>query len=243
MTYEGGVWYQATCNAQQVLDEGLALLNQEQNILTGNLRIAAPSHLGRTRLLEWLSEFQLLHPSITPIVQVHDGADNLIADSVDVALRYGKPTEPGFIVNVLAPNNRRVICASPAYWQKQGLPTHPMDLLKHRCLAFHIRNQPYVHWAFAKEDEHIEIKITPALLSNDGAIVRHWARQDLGVMFRSYLDVEDDIRAGHLQQALGDWMGEPCPLYLVRLGNRLWPLRVQAFWNFCRMKMQMDVSA
>lgn len=233
LTPEGRAWYEATLNAQRELEEGLDAIKQNSDCLTGKLRIAAPSQLGRTLLMDWLSEFLLSHPRITPTVQIHDDNDDLVADSVDLALRYGVPEDSGLITRILLADNRRVVCATPAYWKKWGKPNTPEDLVTHRCMAFHIRNKPHVNWVFEKDGLSSRITILPHLLSNDGAIVTHWAHENLGVMYRSQVDVQADLNSGTLEAVLTDWTGERCPLYMARPGNRLWPIRGQAFWDFC----------
>lgn len=234
LTPEGEIWYRATLTAQAALDEGLEQLHQNPGELMGSLRIAAPSDFGRTRLMSWLNDFIALYPRITPILHIHDDADDLIADSIDLAIRYGEPKEAGMIVHALYPHNRRVIAASPEYWRQHGKPEHPTALAQHACLAFNIRGRPHLRWTFTHDNDKFEMSISPSKLSNDGAIVGDWSRQGQGVMYRSRLDLENDLEAGRLETALDDWLGEPCPMYLMRPGNRLWPARVQAFWNFCK---------
>lgn len=103
-------------------------------------------------------------------------------------------------------------------------------------MAFHIRNKPYVNWVFEKDGLSSRITILPHLLSNDGAIVTRWAHENLGVMYRSQVDVQADLNSGTLEAVLTDWTGERFPLYMARPGNRLWPIRGQAFWDFCIAK-------
>jgi len=242
ITYEGEVWYRTTVAAQAALDEGFNCINQSRVELAGPLRIAAPSDFGRTRLMSWLADFTSLYPHVVPIIQIHDSTDDLIADSIDLAIRYGDPQEPSLIVRSLYPDNRRVIAASSDYWARHGKPTHPTELAQHACLAFSIRDRPHVRWVFTKGSETLEIKITPSRLSNDGAIVGAWSRQGSGIMYRSLLDLQDDLDAGRLQSALDDWIGEPCPMYLARPGNRLCPSRVQAFWSFCEQQARASTK-
>jgi DNA-binding transcriptional LysR family regulator len=46
-------------------------------------------------------------------------------------------------------------------------------------------------------------------------VTRRWAVAGQGLVYKSWLDVAEDVRAGHLQVLLPDWLGEPTPLYLV----------------------------
>jgi len=243
LTHEGNLWYRATIAAQAALDQGLEQLHQSHGELVGSLRIAAPSDFGRTRLMNWLSDFCKLYPQVIPIIQIYDKTEDLIAESIDLALRYGMPQEPNLIAHPLYPENRRVIVAAPEYWMRHGKPAHPSELVQYDCLAFNIRDRPHVYWSFKKGAESLGVNIKPSRLSNDGAVVGVWSCAGYGVMYRSYLDVQDSLNSGQLELALEDWQGEDCPMYLVRPGNRLWPARVRAFWSFCTQQARaQDIS-
>ena len=56
-------------------------------------------------------------------------------DSFDVCVRFGEPPESRVVARLLAPN-RRLLCASPAYLARQGVPKSPHDLAQHIAIVF-----------------------------------------------------------------------------------------------------------
>ena len=52
------------------------------------------------------------------------------------------------------------------------------------------------------------VRIKPAMSTNDGAVMRSWALDGLGVIIRSEWDLADDLAAGRLVRILADWR---CP--------------------------------
>ncbi|AOY01474.1 LysR family transcriptional regulator [Jeongeupia sp. USM3] len=234
LTAEGEIWYRSALAAQQALDAGRDALAAHRGELAGPLRISAPSDFGRRFVFDWLDEFCAMHPAVVPHLRLSDRVDDLVAGSIDLAFRAGTQQDGSVIATPLAPDSRRVLVASPAYWARHGMPDTPADLARHRCLAFSIRDSAHVVWRFCLADGgDTSVPIRPARYANDGAVVREWALRGDGVAYKSALDVADDLAAGRLVAALPDWLGEPTPLYLVRPGGRQPTPRVRAFHDFC----------
>ncbi|BCL77406.1 LysR family transcriptional regulator [Jeongeupia sp. HS-3] len=239
LTAEGEIWYRSALAAQQALDAGRDALAAHRGELVGPLRVSAPSDFGRCFVLDWLDEFCAQHPAVVPHLLLSDRVDDLVAGSIDLAFRSGEQQDGAVIATPLAPDSRRVLVASPAYWARHGMPETPAGLAGHRCLAFCIRDSAHVGWRFCRADGAgaETVVIRPARYANDGAIVREWALRGYGIAYKSELDVADDLAAGRLTTALPDWLGEPTPLYLVRPGGRQLPPRVRAFHDFCVAKL------
>ncbi|GAA5784241.1 LysR family transcriptional regulator [Chitiniphilus shinanonensis] len=233
LTPEGEIWYRSAHAAQDALASGLDELAAQRGELSGPLRLSVPSDFGRQYVLDWVEEFVARHPGVVPMLTLRDRVDDLVAESLDLALRYGPPRETGLIATPLVADNRRIAVASPDYWSRHPLPAHPQELLGHACLAFALRDAVHVSWRFNRDDEATTVSMRPSRYANDGAVVSEWARRGCGVAYKSRLDVAGDLAAGRLVAALSDWQGEPAPLYLVRSGGRLLSPRVRAFWDFC----------
>jgi DNA-binding transcriptional LysR family regulator len=57
-----------------------------------------------------------------------DSGLDVIDDSLDVALRIGLPADSSVIAKKIL-SAKRIVCASPAYLKKHGVPAKPSDLL------------------------------------------------------------------------------------------------------------------
>ncbi|MDT1879008.1 LysR family transcriptional regulator, partial [Acinetobacter baumannii] len=65
-----------------------------------------------------------------------------------IALRYGQIEDASYIALPVAPHNRRVLVASPAYLARHGRPQALSDLAQHGCLAYRLRVRIYDRWCF-----------------------------------------------------------------------------------------------
>lgn len=201
--------------ALATLEAGQASLAGHDAPLTGQLRISAPSDLGRNLLRVWLDEFQAQHPALCLRIQLGDRLSNLFREPVDVALRYGSPQDESLIAHALAPANRCRLVASSAYLRQQGEPQSPEDLGRHACLLYTVGDRPHDRWPFVREGRSVQVAVSASRIADDGELVRRWALDGHGIASLSCLDVWRDLQDGHLVEVLPDWSGELMPLFLV----------------------------
>ena len=215
LTAEGEQYLPYARTALETLHEGGERLRQDNGELTGTLQVAAPSDLGRNLLVPWLDEFRHRHPGLNLRLFLSDQVSNVFRDPVDVAIRYGRMEDASFIALPLAPENRRVLVASPAYLERHGRPASLDELRDHACLVYLLHGRSHDHWSFEVDGQHRHVQVGGPLLSDDAEVVRRWALAGHGIAYKSWLDVSRDVRAGRLEVVFGGYRGEMVPLNLV----------------------------
>jgi DNA-binding transcriptional LysR family regulator len=190
-----------------------------QDAIEGQLQISMPSDLGRHVVLPWLNDFQARYPGVTLRLQLTDRLANIYREPVDIALRFGVPPESSMVALPLLEENRRVLCASPAYLARRGVPASPRELEGHNCLCFMLDETVNDRWRFRKGDEEIEVAVQGDRVADDSEIVRRWALAGLGICYRSRIDVHADLAGGRLRLICPDWEGVNAPLTML-LANR-----------------------
>lgn len=191
-------------------------LHIDEQQLHGYIRLSAPSDLGRNALLAWLHEFQLRYPAIQIDLHLSDRISNMYKEAFDAAIRYGKPADSNLVALSLHPHNTRVLCAAPEYLERAGIPTHPSDLSEHACLCFMLNRETHDKWSFSDaQGKKLNISITGAHISNDGEVVRRWAKMGKGIAYKAHLDIVDDLRNGSLVAVCTEWQGEASPLNMM----------------------------
>lgn len=221
LTEEGRRYLESVRLALATLAEGEQALKQQTEGLSGVLQLAAPSDFGRNVLLPWLDDFKREHPHIQLQLLLNDRHADLFRETVDVALRFGVPSDSTLVALPILPEHRRVACASPDYLARHGTPQNPAELSKHSALLYLRNGRPYNTWRFHREDETVEVEVRGDYLSDDGEVARRWALAGHGIAYKAWLDVAEDVRAGRLVTLFDDWLGESVPF------NLLCPHRVQ----------------
>lgn len=196
--------------------------------LAGELQLAMPSDLGRSVLLPWLEEFQQQHPRLALRLHLSDRNADLLRVPLDMALRYGPLRSTGSVALPLAPGNRRILVASPAYLSRHGAPATPAELSQREALRFMLSDRLPSTWQLRIDGQPLQVAVQGRRSSNDGEVVRRWALAGLGIANKSWLDVAADVQAGLLRPVQPQWHGEATPLYLVVPGRAQVTPAVQA---------------
>jgi len=199
----------------RVLEEARASLNDDGAVLRGQVRISAPSDLGRNQLREWLDEFLAKHADLEVRLQIGDRLSKLFREPVDIALRYGTVHDESLVAQPLAPGNRRVAVASASYIARWGSPATPSELSAHACLLYTVEEKANDRWRFYRGSEETAVSVRSRRVAEDGDVVRRWALDGQGIAYLSAIDVARDLSAGRLVSLLPDWRGEMVPLYFV----------------------------
>ena len=124
--------------AREILaQEGAALaaLGLGRPLATGTLRFAASSTFAQLYIAPLLPEFLQRHPGISLDLRLSDSLFDLIEGSFDLALRNAALDDSSLKCRKLA-DDRRILCASPAYLAQFGVPQHPDDLARHQLIGF-----------------------------------------------------------------------------------------------------------
>lgn len=215
LTEEGRRYLPFAQDALQALRDGMEGMRADAAALSGTLQIAAPSDFGRNLLLPWISELRRSHPKLDIQLLVSDQVADVFRDPVDIAVRYGQIDDASFVALPIAPDNRRVLVASPAYLARHGEPASLDELSGHNCLQYRLRGRTYDRWSFPSGEGVKVVQVAGCLVSDDADVVRRWAVAGEGIAYKSWLDVSADVAAGLLAVLLPDVPGEPTPLNLV----------------------------
>lgn len=215
LTPEGDAFLLHARASLRSLEEGRRLLQGGKDQIAGVLQLSAPSDFGRNLLLPWLDEFQARYPQLSLRLLLGDRVTDLYRQPVDVAIRYGAPADSSLVALPLAPDNRRVLCAAPGYLAERGEPRQPDDLREHNCLLYQLGGRVHDRWAFQRGRRSLTLTVAGDRVCDDADVVRRWALAGKGLVYKSWLDVAEDVRAGRLRLLLPDWQGEATPMNLL----------------------------
>lgn len=199
------------------LDEGKESIQALDGKVAGELRVSAPSDIGRNLIVDWIDEIMDEHPDLSISLMLGDSIADFYLDRVDLAIRYGNQEDSSMVAFKLATIDR-ILCASPNYIAKNGMPQQPHDLLQHECLLLHMNNRVENLWEFiskADNNEKIKLRISSKRSANDADIVRRWAVAGKGIAYKSRLDITKDLRQGRLVRILPDYQSSSIDLNLM----------------------------
>jgi DNA-binding transcriptional LysR family regulator len=168
----------------------------------GLLRVSAPTSFGRLHVAPHLHRFLDAHPQVRLAFDLSDAFVDLVAGSVDVGIRIAAAVPPSREAHRLGAS-RRVLCASPTYLARAGVPTRIADLADHRLLAA----AGQMPWRLVSGSRRASVDRASHVETNSSELVRELALAGVGVALRSLWDVGDALRDGRLVRVLPEWEG------------------------------------
>ena len=218
-----GERYLPQCTAAlSMLDQAKQTIHNDLDIISGEIRLAVSSDLGRNIAIPWVDDFMEQYPQVTLRAHISDSNIDFYRDALDVALRYGAPADSNLYGFKIC-NVPRLLVASPMYLEKHGTPKHPKDLLNHQGLFYQLQNILNDTWHFSyKEsgnesgaDKSYKIKPKAYCAANDGDLVRRWCVAGKGVAIKSSLDISRDLLAGRVVSFMPDYKIPQGELWLI----------------------------
>src|SRR5215470_6146076 len=145
----------------------------------GTLRVQAPGDYARCILTPLVLEFVGRYPSLR--IQLVSAPDSMTAvdESFDVIIAGAKPSVPGLVDCDLGVVEH-VVCASPAYLEREGRPKKPEDLREHNCLV-NLASAPK-DWPFQTASKSLPVQVKGTLSSNSADVLIQMALQGHGIV-------------------------------------------------------------
>lgn len=215
LTPEGETWLPYAVQMLETLQAGLQQIQAPEDEVRGTLQIAVPSDLGRNLLLDVFQDFRRRHPALRLRILFSDQVTDVFKDPVDVAFRYGSNDDASYVALPVAPQNRRVLVASPAWIALHGQPDSPEALANFNALTYVLRGRLYDRWTLMRDGRVHDVQVSSTIMSDDAEVIRRLAIAGEGIANKSLLDVSEDLAAGRLVRLLPDYHGDSVPLNMI----------------------------
>ncbi len=196
------------------------------NVISGPVRLSAPEDLGRHLLVPVIDAFLAEHPAVTVDLNLTDGNVDIVGQGMDFAIRHGMLADSSLRAKSLG-ENRRIVCAAPAYLAAHGTPVHPDELAAHDCIVMRFGQNIDRDWPFLINGVMRKVTVHGRRVVNDGGLVRQWCREGRGIALKSIRDVADDLATGALVELLEDFSAGGTALQIVYPPSAVQPRRVR----------------
>ncbi|MGH8809243.1 MAG: LysR family transcriptional regulator [Noviherbaspirillum sp.] len=180
----------------------------------GLLKISATFGFGRRHIAPELSAFARKYPEVEVQLHLSDRPVNLVEQGFDAGIRFGELPDVRLTARKLA-DNRRLVCAAPAYLRQHGVPASPRELQRHNCIFIRESDEIYGSWHFRSGGRQETVKVRGQLSANDGECALAWALDGQGIIIRSEWDAAPFLRSGRLRVLLVDWQLPGADIYII----------------------------
>jgi DNA-binding transcriptional LysR family regulator len=233
LTGDGARLYELAAPHLSGIEEAANAVSGAAATVRGALRVSLNPLFSRYVLAPRLPELKERYPELELVSVLLPDAGNLVAEGIDVAVRFG-PQPPSSMTSRLLLQTRVLTVASPSYLKQHTRPKRPEKLSEHDCIQYidPQRGKPYA-WEFIRGKELLPVATTGRLTLTDVDTMVGACVAGVGIAQVLALGVEHLIANGDLVELFPEWPGETFPLYAVRPSRRLPPAIVEAFLDFC----------
>jgi len=177
----------------------------------GTLTFGMNSALGPICVMPRIARFLARYPDIELVFKSIATVQEIEEKNLDLAVLVGWPPERDLVVRPLA-QTRLVVCASPEYWAREGMPHEPEALRDHHCLIVRSLGGTLLdRWTFEKNGERRTIDVKTRLFSDDRVGLVEAVCAGSGVIRMADFTLSRYLPSGLLVPVLTDWEALEAP--------------------------------
>jgi len=225
----------------------LALADDAENVALGInsdpqglLTVTAPVLFGHLFVMPAIAEYLRQYPKVEINAYFADRIVNMMDEGVDVAIRIAELPDSTYMA-IKVGTVRRVLCASPDYLAKNGMPENLEALSNHKLiLARGIT--PANQMRFLRNGQPVSVKVQPFLSVNDNSSALYSAIAGLGITRLLDYQISDAIHAQKLKIILSEFEVNPVPVHILHRESRNSSTKIRSFVDMITDQLRVALA-
>lgn len=236
LTEEGAAYLVSARAVSNAMAEADSLAEAFPTRVSGTLRVHTMTTFAKHQIIPWLPEFLAAYPGLAVDIQVGAQFIDQFEQGLDVAIHSGVLPDSSRIARKIG-QSRWIVCASPAYLARHGIPEKPAQLLEHTCFSFGF-SSTWNTWGFLVDGHAVTVPVVPKATFAQGDLLRDLALGGAGIVRLAEFHIGQDIQEGRLVPLL-----EACaqdsvePIYMIYTNRKHLSPRIRVFRDFLEQKL------
>ncbi|WP_248324125.1 MULTISPECIES: LysR family transcriptional regulator [unclassified Caballeronia] len=227
LTSQGRAYFDQCSEPLGHLYDAERVITQAQKKPEGVLRISGPVMLEQEPFYAFLSAFLNNYPQIRVDLYFTNAFIDLIAENVDVAIRFGELQDSSLVAQRVGRSVRHLV-ASSDYGRNHVLPSRPDELSQHPCVLINARNNE-TEWQLISGRKAAKVHVSGPVAARDFHIVHAFALRGHGIALLPSSYCDPHIASGELVRVLPDWASPDLSVHAVYPTRRFMPSKLKAF--------------
>jgi DNA-binding transcriptional LysR family regulator len=206
----------------------------------GRLSLTAPALFGAKFVTPIVTEYLSRYPDVTASCWFVDQVINVMDEGIDVAVRIGELDDSSLQATRVG-RVRRVVCAAPAYIERNGRPQSPDDLATHRLISA-ATVTPSREWRFIVDGGAHVVQVQPRMVTTTNDSALNAAIAGFGLTRLLSYQAADALRDGRLSIVLEDFEPPALPVHLLHREGRHASKKARAFLDLAIERLRADPS-
>lgn len=199
LTDTGESYYTRCAAVLAELESATSAATAAGHLPHGLLKVHVAASIGEITTAGIFAEFSTLYSQLTLHLDFDSRPLETIPDEYDVLITRGILKDSALVAHKLGESDFDLY-ASPAYYQRHGMPECLEDLARHRCLV-----DGSGSWWFGRGAEATEVRVEGGLKSNRGTLLLRCALRGMGITQQSRHPLRNLVEEGALLAVPGDW--------------------------------------
>ena len=228
LTDDGQIYHEHCLRALAELQAAEAQMESGRHEVTGRLRVTMPVLFGRHCVAPILLDLARQHTLLELHLSFNDQPVDVLAEGFDLAIRCGAlgAESEGLRARKLV-EQRKLVCASPAYLAARGRPRNKAELAEHSILLYRRADRIHV-WQLPDATGRMgDTPLNSRLLLDDLETIADAAATGLGLAWLPEWLVRERLRTGALVSVLDDQPGATMDCHALWPSAPHMPLRLR----------------
>jgi DNA-binding transcriptional LysR family regulator len=214
LTEAGKVLLQGAKNVKQATLDALDAVAGYGEQVSGHIKMSVPTISGELLLADAVAEFCQMNPGLSVDMSLDNRIVDLVDEGYDLVIRTDCLEDSSLIARHIL-DSQWVVCASPGYIARNGVPQQPEELLRHNCLHYTHQSTGASDWKFKRETGDYIVKVSGNFATDNGIALRKAALSGHGIAYVPRCLVYQDLQTGHLVELFPHQVGKKLGVYAV----------------------------
>ncbi|MBR9891297.1 LysR family transcriptional regulator [bacterium] len=232
-TEHGQSFYRGATEILDAVESAEAQIVNVTEHLKGALYVAAPLGVGRRLIAPQVPLFLAEYPDVSVRLRLTDRKVDLTTEGLDLAFFLGQPEDSNLRIRKIA-DVPRVLCASPEYVARRGMPDDGDALLaeRHECINLRFPGAAEFQWRLLTPDGPKRFAVTGRYESDDGDVLTDWALGGHGIVLKPVFEVAEHLKSGALVPVAEKTPPEPVQMACLFTHRRRQDPKTRIFMEF-----------
>lgn len=206
--------------------------------LRGQVAVTAPSMFGRLFVAPIAIDFLARHPGVGVRTLLVDRVVDLVEEGLDIAVRIAHLPDSSLMA-IQVGSMRHVVCGAPSYFEENGVPKQPANLLRMEAIDFSF-SVPQRQWAFPIAGRTKIVRPPARFFASSAEVAVAAAVAGRGIARLLAYQVEQEVRAGTLEIVLANYEPPPIPVHVIHVEGSRAATRVRAFVDLAVERLRAE---
>ncbi|MDR6917927.1 DNA-binding transcriptional LysR family regulator [Pseudomonas sp. 3296] len=201
----------------------------------GRLKIHAMSAVGNHYVINAIARYRETHPSVMFDLTLTNRLPDLLEEGYDMSIVLARDLpDSGFVAQRLG-ITYSILCASPAYLKKRGIPDAPGALGAHDCLRIVNTVMPAQNWVF-EGPEGVETVSTPMspFHVNTADAMTVAISNGMGIGIQPIASAVEGLKAGTLVRVLPEYHFEELSVFAIYPSRKFVDAKIKTWVDFLK---------